>query len=306
MKPRLLLLSVCLLGLACRQQTPPPSKKDSADKAPASRPDSRAATYSASPAAYRWIEDFEPADILANRISPPDGFQRQQTAEASFAHWLRRLPLKKGQPRVHLFDGRVKGNQSAHVAVIDIDVGPRDLQQCADAAIRLRAEYLYANGMANRIAFNFTSGDRASFRQWSRGFRPAVQGNTVRWARSAPAESSYRTFRNYLRTVFAYAGTLSLIGELPRVFDVGRMQIGDIFIQGGSPGHAVIVVDMATDRKMGRRVFLLAQSFMPAQDVHILKNPGHPAMSPWYDVDFGSRLRTPEWTFTPNDLRRFE
>ena len=51
------------------------------------------------------------------------------------------------------------------------------------------------------------------------------------------------------------------------------MQIGDVFIKGGFPGHAVVVLDMAENDRTGQRVFLLAQSYMPAQDIHIMKNP---------------------------------
>lgn len=49
---------------------------------------------------------------------------------------------------------------------------------------------------------------------------------------------------------------------------------------------------------------MLAQSYMPAQDIHILKNPSRGEI-PWYDVDFGSKLVTPEWVFDRGALRRF-
>jgi hypothetical protein len=89
------------------------------------------------------------------------------------------------------------------------------------------------------------------------------------------------------------------------VDDISEMQIGDVFIKGGFPGHAVIVVDLAEDEGSGKKVFLLAQSFTPAQEMHILKNPNDETMSPWYPLDFGERLFTPEWTFQRNDLHRF-
>ena len=51
------------------------------------------------------------------------------------------------------------------------------------------------------------------------------------------------------------------------VSPVTSMQIGDVLIQGGSPGHAVIVVDMAENPATGEKLYLLAQSYMPAQDI---------------------------------------
>jgi hypothetical protein len=44
---------------------------------------------------------------------------------------------------------------------------------------------------------------------------------------------------------------------------------------------------------------------MPAQEIQILKNPINKT-SPWYSVDFGEILETPEWTFYKTDLKRFE
>ena len=104
--------------------------------------------------------------------------------------------------------------------------------------------------------------------------------------------------------IFAYAGTLSLEKELIPVH-ISEIQIGDVFIQGGSPGHAVIIVDLAEDIN-GNKIFLLAQSYMPAQDIHVLKNPENREISPWYSVNFEADLKTPEWTFKKSDLKRFK
>ena len=83
------------------------------------------------------------------------------------------------------------------------------------------------------------------------------------------------------------------------------MRIGDVFIRGGFPGHAVIVVNMAENRDTHQRVFLLAQSYMPAQDIHVLRNPTDSELSPWYPLDFDDHLRTPEYRFRDDELRRF-
>lgn len=250
---------------------------------------------------YRWLEGTVRRP-LAQAIDPPAGFRRAEAPAASFAAWLRGLPLREGRPPVRLFDGRPKPNQDAHHAVVEIDVGSRDLQQCADAVMRLRAEYLFARGRAAEIRFHFTSGDLAAWQDWSTGMRPSVQGNRVSWNRTAPADASYASFRRYLDAVFTYAGSMSLEKELTRVQDPAAIEIGDVFVRGGSPGHAVLVVDVAANAA-GERVFLIAQSYMPAQDIHVLRNPAS-ASSPWYGAARSGDLVTPEWTFRRTELRR--
>ncbi len=259
----------------------------------------------ASPNPYPWSGDYDQHEAIASRIDAPGGFERAGLPPGSFADWLRHLPLKPGAPPVMLYDGRRKGNQYAHAAVVDIDVGDSDLQQCADAVIRLRAEYLYSQARYEDIHFNFTSGDEANFRRWIQGYRPIVDGNRVSWARSADRDSSYGTFRDYLNEVFTYAGSYSLSLELVAVADVADISIGDVFILGSFPGHAVIVVDVAVNPTSGEKVFLLAQSYMPAQEIHLLKNPVDEDLSPWYSTDFGNILRTPEWIFRPFHLKRW-
>ena len=252
--------------------------------------------------AYPWLE-HPVTDAIASRFNPPEGFVRTAETSGNFGDWLRYLPLISGRPKVLLYDGREKGNQEAHEAVVDMDVGNRDLQQCADAVMRLRAEYLRQAGKANRISFRFTNGTPARWTDWARGMRPEVKGNKVAWKQKASPSSSYASFRSYLTKVFQYAGSASLSRELKPVPSTEPVQAGDVFIQGGFPGHAVIVVDTA-ENKSGERLFLLAQSYMPAQQVHILKNPNDANLSPWYRYLPGP-LRTPEWRFPDNSLKRF-
>jgi hypothetical protein len=126
----------------------------------------------------------------------------------------------------------------------------------------------------------------------------------VSWKKLAGADDSRESFRNYLNKVFQYAGSFSLSQELVRVPDLSDIRPGDVFIQGGFPGHAVIVADVSVNES-GDKAFLLIQSYMPAQQVHVLVNPNDSDMSPWYDVRFGPELVTPEWTFGRTDLMRF-
>ena len=253
-------------------------------------------------AAYPWPEDRRDGTIRS-RIAPPAGYEWLPADSGSFAWWLRSLPLKPGRPPVMLYDGRRKGNQSAHHAVIDIDVGSRDLQQCADAVIRLRAEYLRSQGRGDEISFRFTSGHPARWREWRRGKRPVVVGSHVAWLRTSRADSSYGSFRRYLEKVSQYAGSMSLSRELVPVTDPRGVLPGDVFIRGGFPGHAAIVVDVAANSS-GERVFLLAQSYMPAQEIHILRNE-RDSISPWYRALPDGPLPTPEYLFRYDELMRF-
>lgn len=254
---------------------------------------------------YPWLTAYDESQSIARRIPVPENYERVNAPVGSFEHWLRYLPLKEGRPQVYLYNGGSKKNQNAHFAVVNIDAGKRDLQQCADAVMRVRAEYLYSLGRFEAIHFNFTSGDRADFAAWASGYRPFVFGNIVRWIKLKKEDYSYKSFRAYMDSVFRYAGSASLSKELYPVEDVHDMQVGDVFIRGGFPGHAVIVVDMALNRVTGKKIFLLAQSYMPAQDIHVLKNSVDNDLDPWYSLDFGKVLRTPEWDFRKNELMRF-
>lgn len=217
---------------------------------------------------------------------------------------MQNTSLKPHGTLVYCYNGQEKANKVA-AAVLNIDVGNKDLQQCADAVMRLRAEYLYKTKQFDLLHFNFTSGFKADYSKWRSGYRISVKGNNVSWIKTTKESESYQSFREYLNIVFTYAGTASLTKELKQI-SLSQMQIGDVFIKGGSPGHAVIVVDMAVNPQNNKKLFMVAQSYMPAQDIHILINQNKSTISPWYDLDeTASEIETPEWTFAANQLKRF-
>lgn len=246
------------------------------------------------------------ADTIETRFPVPADFARVPATPGSFAAWLRALKLKPAGHAVHLHTGALKFRQDVHAAVVDIDVGAKDLQQCADAVMRLRGEWLFASGRAREIAFNDTGeGKPIAFSRWGNGERPRSSGRGLSWSKSAAADQSYASFRKYMDTVFVWAGTYSLERELVAVKSVGDVQAGDVVIRGGFPGHAVIVVDVAVMPATGERRVLLAQSYMPAQEIHVLKNLGNASLSPWYALEAGKPIETPEWVFPAGSLRRW-
>jgi hypothetical protein len=239
-------------------------------------------------------------------IPVPDQFERGEVLPNSFEHWLRQLPLKESSRKVRLYNGELKNNQSAHYRIIDIDIGNKNLQQCADAIIRLRAEYLYSKNRFKDIHFNFTSGDTAKYLDWINGFRPEVKNNQVYWVKKRNFINDYSNFRQYLESVFMYAGSYSLSKELLPVSEKTESKIGDVYIQGGFPGHAIIIIDVVKSKQDNRIAVLLAQSYMPAQNIHILLNKNNAGISPWYIIGEGIKLYTPEWIFEWSDINRFK
>lgn len=210
-------------------------------------------------------------------IETPEGYTRNPVIKNSFAEWLRTVPLKKDK-RVFLYNGSLKPNQSAQFAVVDIPIGNKDLQQCADAVMRLRAEYLYLN--KKPIAFMDYSG---KWYNWN-------------------GEGNRRMFENYLQNVFGWCGSASLDRQLNPVTHFSSIKAGDVLVRGGFPGHAITVVDIAINNK-GQKVYLLAQGYQPAQDIHMLNNPMDASLSPWYAVDTATLIITPEWRFSRENLK---
>jgi hypothetical protein len=242
-------------------------------------------------------------DSIITRFPVPHGFERLRVAENSFESYLRNLPLKPEGSPILAFNGSVLEKDGVYAAVVDLPIGNRDLHQCADAVMRLRAEYLWRQGRFDEIHFHFTNGFDVAYSKWMQGYRVVIEGNETYWTTEPKSPSNtYKDFWNYMETIFMYAGTISLSKELKPV-DVKDMKIGDIFIQGGSPGHAVIVVDMAVNPENQERVFMLAQSYMPAQNLQVLLNPL--TNDVWYNTNQMYPLKTPEWTFYSGSLKRF-
>ncbi len=240
---------------------------------------------------------------IKERYPAPKGYTRIRTEANSFGDFLSNQKLKAYGEKALYYNGREKSSNGVYDSVLDVDIGDRDLHQCADAIMLLRGEYLYSEGRYDEISFDFVSGFKAEYKKWTEGYRIKVDGNNVSYYKATDPSDSYESFRKYMTMVMAYAGTLSLEKELEAV-DIKDMEIGDVFIIGGSPGHAIIIVDMAINSE-DEKVFLLAQSYMPAQQTQILINPMDNDLSPWYSLKGKEKLITPEWRFELDQLKRF-
>lgn len=242
---------------------------------------------------------------IKDRIFIPESYERIPCAKGSFHDYLLSYPLQPDGAIVKYYDGGEKYSPTVYCAVFDQDIGTKDLHQCADAVMNLKASFHYGQKEYDKIHFNFTSGDRADYKKYAEGYRASIKGSKVSWVKKANRDYSETTFRKYMELIYSYCGTASLSKELKKV-KLKDILPGDVFILGGHPGHAVIVLDVVQNEQ-GEKAFLLAQSYMPAQQTQVLLNPESTDQSPWYFVkDLDEQLQTPEWTFELDQLMRFQ
>lgn len=334
MRRRLWILGTLLLGCTRPDDGPPsvlaPDPPDrlhaspaSTSPSPSSAPPSSAPPPSTAPApvalaaSYPWLADRDVGALerLERRIPVPSGFTRVPLAAGSFGAWLRGLPLERaGTPVVsHRGEIILPPEHPNLAAVVAIDVGVQDLQQCADSVIRLHAEWAWSQGRRDQ-SYRAASGAEMPFARWAAGERVTVSGpagSKLTWAPAARADSSHRAFRAYLDSVFGWANTVALARDTAPIA-LADLRPGDFVVQPGGPGHAVLVLDLAIDAD-GRRVVLLGQGFMPAQSFQVLhpgkpdphRKPGDVGDGAWFRVD-DDGLVTPFWPrFAWTALRRF-
>ncbi len=242
---------------------------------------------------------------VSDRITLPEGYVRTSYEEGSFQKYVQNYPLKEFGAQVINYNGEPYIYQGGHVGVFNLSVPNNGLQQCADALIRLRAEYLWEQNRKSEIGFNFTSGHYCSWKKYAEGYRPKIDGNKVSFHKTARPDTSKENFYKYLNLIFTYAGTLSLYHELPKVSTIDAIEVGDLLIYPGSPGHVILVADIAVHEN-GKKIFIFAQGNTPAQSVHVLKNPNDTSLSPWYEITIGDRLEIPTYYFDNVQLVRFK
>ena len=242
---------------------------------------------------------------INNRVNVPENYKRVVYDSSSFQYYIRHQKLKKYGAKVINYDGNPYFYQLGHVGVLEVPVPSNGLQQCADALIRLRSEYLWTTNQKNKIGFNFTSGHYCSWNKYAQGYRPKINGNKVTFSKTANANHSKTNFYKYLNLIFTYSGTMSLNNELKQINSIEDLQIGDMLVVGGFPGHIIMIADVIENAE-GERLFLLIQGNTPAQSIHLLKNLEETSISPWYKLKLNSEISVPGFTFAYSKFVRFK
>jgi hypothetical protein len=294
------------------QNAPPPSlpeaeKEDSAAASTAApRPDP-AGPPDLTP--YPWHQDpsidaLPAEDVLSRRFEPPVGYTRVGLPKGSFGAWLRELPLAEAGTPVRSYDGALllPADHDNVAAVTTLDIGKADLQQCADAVMRLHAEWLWHSGRASEASYA-SGGGAIAWQRYRDGWTPQPQGNKFVWTKTSRGRADdHASYRRYLDQVFSWSNTVALRQHSQEV-DKSELRPGDFFILPGSPGHTVLVLDVARAPD-GRTAALLGQSYMPAQSFQVLRPS--PRQS-WFALDDDNGIKTPFWPRFPwSSLRRLD
>jgi len=253
---------------------------------------------------YPWLqgEGWVGATLKGQFASPP-GFERVAVEAGSFGAFLRELPLRPPGSPVLSFRGEtiLSGDDPRLAAVVELDVGDADLQQCADTVIRLHAEWSYA-AQRSPIVYRAGDGTPFDFERYLGGERVQQRGARLERTRAArPVARSHEALKRFLTGVFSWVNTGAL-ARYSRAVPIGEVQPGDFFVMSGSPfGHAVLVLDVARAPD-GEVRLLLGQGYMPAQSLHVLRDA---TGSPWFSLDRQqSQLDTPFWRPFPFDTLR--
>lgn len=242
---------------------------------------------------------------ISERIKVTDTYTRVKYPEGSFSSYIQNYKLKSFDAKVINYDGKPYVYQSGYVGVLEVPVPSNGLQQCADALIRIRADYLWETNRKDEIGFNFTSGHYCSWKKYAEGYRPKINGSKVSFHKTASRDTSKQNFYKYLNLIYTYAGTQLLYNELPKITNKANVEVGDMLIFPGSPGHVIMVVDKITTID-GDILFIFAQGNTPAQSVHILKNLNDSSISPWYDIEMNQYLEIPTYYFNKTQFIRFK
>ncbi|MBC3757302.1 DUF4846 domain-containing protein [Hyunsoonleella sp. SJ7] len=258
------------------------------------------------------VSEVKPTSLLnkdsltiKSRVNIPKGYKRVAYLKGSFQDYLRNYKLKPFGTKIINYDDTEYFWQFGHIGVLEIPVPKNGLQQCADALIRIRSEYLWDNNRKDEIGFNFTSGHYCSWKKYAEGYRPKINGNKVTFHKTASKNHSKENFYKYLNLIYMYSGTLSLYNELPKINNPNNLKIGDMLIKGGSPGHIVMICDEAVNSN-GDKIYLLCQGNTPAQSVHLVKNLEDSQISPWYRLEKDAVIPVSNYTFYSSKFVRFK
>lgn len=215
-------------------------------------------------------------------IPTPAGYKRISYPKDSFADFIRNLPLRKSLTIETYNGGKVPDSHYRRLAVVDLPLlFKADLEQCADWAMRLRAEFYDSQDSRGKLTLFRYDGT-------PRRFRPGQD----RW-------------ESFLRTSFANSNSHSLKTGCDKVAP-DDLRPGDLIVQNstGGIGHVCVVLDHCEDSR-GTPMYLFGFSFMPAQAFHVEEGLAPWGKSGWFTLEGFIDFLNEYFPYGTPVLRRF-
>jgi hypothetical protein len=240
---------------------------------------------------------------VIGRFGTPPGYQRIDTIPHSFAFFLQRLPLLPSGTPVKFYNGAVDTNGHP-AAIIDMDIGDKNLQRKVQSVMRLWAEYLFEQQRFSDIHFHINNGKLIPYEQWAQGMKLVINQKT-HWTKTPSNPSQYRTFRRYLNFIFTHSDFQTLMRDMEPV-PLKNIAPGNIFTAvGDKVNYVAMVLDVAVHKRTGEIIVLLVSGGNPAKSMHVLQNPvNNKTTGAWFPVK-GGIINTGKTTFSTANLYRF-
>ena len=220
---------------------------------------------------------------LVKDIAVPRGFKAIEYPVSSYGRWLATRPLKNNNV-ILAHDGReVAAGTDRVYAVLDLPLlFAGDLEQCADYAMRLWAEYHKEQNRLDKLYLFDYNGRRQYYLK------------------------SGLSYRKFLHRAFANSNSYSLKQGCANV-DTGSMVPGDMVVQNerGGVGHVSVVMNACRDSS-GQKLYLIGFSYMPAQEFHIEKALEGYGTAGWFTLDGYFRYLKDYMDLGTPVLRRFK
>ena len=165
-------------------------------------------------------------------------------------------------------------------AVVDLPM-LSNAEQCADACMRLKAEYLYQTGQYKRLNFKTST--------------------------ASPCATAVGHREKPFTAISADSMVLPVPSHSAARCSPVHWQISNPVTSLSTPEMAdCLVMPSSLSNKNGKKAFLLVEGNTPARDIHLIRNLENPFRSPWFISD-GSEKRfllciTP---FKATDLRHY-
>ncbi len=229
-----------------------------------------------------YNEGKSDAETINNSIPVPQGYQRLVYPVGSFSKWIQNLPLKTDHV---ILDYRGRNVAPGFYNLFGVIRMPlmfqTNLEQCADYAMRLWAEYHRETGKLEKLFLFDYSGNKKYF------------------------AGSGESYNRFLRAAFAYTNSHSLKKGC-RPVSPDDLMPGDLFVQNerGGIGHVSVIMDICRSEK-GKRLLLIGYSFMPAQEFHIEKAKNDYGSEGWFTFEGYNQYLRDHLDFGQPVMRRF-